>query len=52
MKISLDGAFEFEFFQLEDAQEAEKFAKSIDGVIYSWKTIGFFQLAGKEIFSC
>ncbi|MCB9146220.1 MAG: hypothetical protein H6635_12655 [Anaerolineales bacterium] len=41
MKISPDGALEFEFFELEDVKKAEQFAENIDGVIYSWKAIGY-----------
>ncbi len=40
MKISLDGALEFEFFEIEDTKKAEQFAKSIDGEVFSWKAIG------------
>jgi len=41
MKISLDGALEFEFFELEDSKKAEQFSESTDGEVYSWKTIGY-----------
>lgn len=40
MKISLDGSFEFEFFQLEEFRSAESYAQKIGGEIYSWKTVG------------
>ena len=40
MKVSLDGKFEFEFFQIEELQNAEQYAEEIDGSIYSWKTTG------------
>ncbi len=40
MKISLDNVFEFEFFELEEFNKAEQFAKETNGSIYSWKTIG------------
>ena len=40
MKVSLDEKFEFEFFQIEELQNAEQYAEEIDGSIYSWKTTG------------
>ncbi len=40
MKVSLNGSFEFEFFQIEEFKNAEQYAKEIDGSIYSWKTVG------------
>lgn len=40
MKVSLDGTFEFEFFQIEELGKAEQYAKKVDGLIYSWKTTG------------
>ena len=41
MKVSLDRAFEFEFFELEDLKNAAQYAEKINGSIYSWKTIGY-----------
>jgi hypothetical protein len=41
MKISLDSALEFEFYELENAKKAEQFAESIEGEVYSWKTSGY-----------
>ncbi|MBK9780266.1 MAG: hypothetical protein IPP55_09485 [Anaerolineales bacterium] len=49
MKISLDGALEFEFFELEDVKKAEQFAENIDGVIYSWKVIGYSNWLEKRL---
>lgn len=40
MKVSLDEKFEFEFFQIEELQNAEQYVEEIDGSIYSWKTTG------------
>lgn len=40
MKVSLDGTFEFEFFEIEDLETAKQYAKEINGSIYSWKTTG------------
>lgn len=40
MKVSLNENFEFEFFQIEELQNAEQYAEEIDGSIYSWKTTG------------
>ena len=40
MKVSLDGIFEFEFFEIEELKNAKHDAEKIDGSIYSWKTIG------------
>ena len=28
------------FFQLEEAEEAESLANEVEGVVYTWKTIG------------
>jgi hypothetical protein len=49
MKISLDGIFEFEFFELEDTKKAEQFAESIDGEVYSWKTVGYSNWLEKRL---
>jgi len=40
MKVSLEENFEFEFFQIEELKNAEKYAKETNGSIYSWKTTG------------
>jgi len=40
MKVTLDGEFDFEFFQIEELRNAEQFAEETNGSIYSWKTIG------------
>jgi hypothetical protein len=49
MKASLDGVFEFEFFELEDLKNAEQYAKKIGGSIYSWKTIGYSNWLEKRL---
>ncbi len=49
MKVTLDGAFEFEFFQIEELRNAELFAKETNGLIYSWKTIGFSNWLEKRL---
>jgi hypothetical protein len=41
MKVSLDGTFEFEFFEIEELKSAEQYAEKINGLVYSWKTIGY-----------
>ncbi len=51
MKIFLDDALEFEFFELEDVKKAEYFAESIDGAVYSWKTIGYSNWLEKRLSS-
>ena len=40
MKVSLEENLEFEFFQIEELKSAERYAKEINGSIYSWKTTG------------
>ena len=40
MKVTLDGKFEFDFFETEELRSAELFAEEINGSIYSWKTTG------------
>jgi len=49
MKISLDGALEFEFFRLEDIVSAEQFAEGNDGTVYSWKTAGYSNWLEKRL---
>ncbi len=49
MKISLDSALEFEFFQLEDVAKAEQFAESNNGTVYSWKTAGYSNWLEKRL---
>lgn len=49
MKISLDSGLEFEFFELDDVKKAEEFAKSINGAVYSWKTIGHSNWLEKRV---
>lgn len=49
MKISLDGALEFELFELEDFVKAEQFADSNDGRVYSWKTTGYSNWLEKRL---
>jgi hypothetical protein len=41
MKVSLDGTFEFEFFEFEELKSAEQYAEKNNGLVYSWKTIGY-----------
>jgi hypothetical protein len=39
MRINLGNEFgEFDFFAIEDAQQAETLADKTNGVVYSWKT--------------
>ena len=40
MKVILGSQVEFEFFQIEEAQDAETLAKTMNGEVYSWKTEG------------
>lgn len=40
MKVNLDGEFEFDYFDIEEAQKVERLAKETDGIVYSWKTEG------------
>lgn len=49
MKISLDGIFEFEFFELEDTKKAKQFAESMDGEVYSWKTVRYSNWLEKRL---
>lgn len=49
MKVSLDGIFEFEFFELEELKDAEQYAEKVDGSIYSWKTIGYSNWLEKRL---
>ena len=49
MKVSLDGIFEFEFFEIEELKSAEHYAEKIDGSIYSWKTIGYSNWLEKRL---
>ncbi len=49
MKISLDDTLEFEFFELEDVKNAEQFAESIGGAVYSWKTNGYSNWLEKRL---
>lgn len=49
MRINLGNAHEFEFFQIEELTHAEKYAKLINGSIYSWKTIGYSNWLEKKI---
>lgn len=49
MKVSPDGIFEFELFELEDLKNAEQYAEKIDGSIYSWKTIGYSNWLEKRL---
>ncbi len=54
MKISLDGAFEFEFFEIEELKNAEQYAEKVDELmVYSWKaTIGYSILSLKKTIVC
>ncbi len=49
MKISLDGALEFEFFEIEELKNAEQYAGEVDGLIYSWKAIGYSNWLEKRL---
>lgn len=49
MKISLDSALEFEFFELEDVVKAKQFAASNEGTVYSWKTVGYSNWLEKRL---
>ncbi|MEP7137716.1 MAG: hypothetical protein ABI904_22550 [Chloroflexota bacterium] len=40
MRVSLDGTFELDFFEIEELESAEQYAKETEGSIYSWKTTG------------
>jgi len=40
MKVILGSQVEFELFQIEEAQDAETLAKTMNGEVYSWKTEG------------
>jgi len=40
MNVNLGDEFEFDCFDIEEAQQVEKLAKETDGVVYSWKTEG------------
>ena len=40
MKITLGSNYEFEFFQIEELENAKQYADKADGSIYSWKTTG------------
>jgi hypothetical protein len=49
MKVSLDGTFEFEFFEIEELKSAEQYAEKINGSVYSWKTIGYSNWLEKKL---
>lgn len=40
MKVNLGNGFEFECFEIEEAQDVERLAKETVGSVYSWKTEG------------
>jgi len=41
MKVNLGNEFEFECFEIEDAQYVERLAEELKGSVYSWKTVGY-----------
>jgi len=40
MKVNLGNGFEFECFEIEEAQDVERLATETVGSVYSWKTEG------------
>jgi len=40
MKVNLGNGFEFECFEIEEAQDVERLAEETVGSVYSWKTEG------------